>query len=972
MPAAPTSPDAIDEPLDPQLAAVAAAILDGAPVDWLSCDSSAAPSAYSEELRIVADIAAIHRSASDESAEPLGFPPSYPWTVGHLIITAPLGHGTFGEVFRAWDTQLHRDVALKLLYPRSGRSDAAVPTLDEGRLLARVRHPNVVAVYAAERIDERVGLITEFVDGTTLSQIVAERGPLSAAEATPIAIDLCRALGAVHAAGLLHRDIKPQNVMRDRDNRIVLMDFGAGQHADAAPTLAGTPLYLSPEILDGGAPTPQSDVYSLGVLLHYLVTGAYPVAGAALAGIRNAHQTGARTLLRTARRDLPRAFADAVDRATDPDPRRRHTSARAFEDSLMRRSRGRAPVLAAVCALAIVAMGASGTFWWTAQAPLAGERFHAHDWVLVTDFVNETGEAQFHRTLQHAVADELSNSTHVNVASRERVRDTLRLMARSEDTVVDAAIGREVAVRDGGIRLLIAGRVERLAGKYALTSHIIDPSTGTVLASRTNDARDERAVRGAVRDIASWIRRKLGESPLKVDESLRQLEKVTTPSLRASQLYSDAYDAGGRGRWKESEELVRAALDQDPSFASAHIWLAWSLLNSGRPAEEYLPSAQRAFDLAAQTAERERYFIRGSYYSMKGEHESALAAYEALVRLHPDHYWGLNNMQRQAEILGRPRETFAPLIEPLAATRPNSFSLQAQAAQAVLGTWDLNAALPYVERARALISTAPRGHPTTAWIELFPVHQLWTTRRPEEAAAALESMGGRPQIEADSDWAIIIRSSMHLTLGHLTRAEQSFARLRDTNLRAIWLAITALSRNDARTAAAHMRLYSGVDLAAVSVLIRAGDFTGAQRLLVRIPRAPGHSEWSAAEIQMASGHDLQGRHTLQEGVRHFGALPGVRTFYYSETLADTLERAGELSSAIQIREGTGTLRERLYTRASHNGFLWMRNQKRLAELYRTVGRVDDARAIERDLMASLVTADRDHPLLQDLQNLRSQ
>jgi eukaryotic-like serine/threonine-protein kinase len=330
----PNRPDGGAEEIDPQLAGLVGAILDGGTVDWPSFTDS-----FRDELRIVADVAGVHRSLAlaEVAGDAPAFPPRLPWDAGALRITASLGRGAFGEVFRAWDTQLHRDVALKLLFQDRGHEADADRFLEEGRLLAKIRHPNVVTVYGAERLEGRVGLITEFVDGQTLAEVVRDGGPLSAGEVLSIGRDLCRALGAVHEAGLLHRDIKPQNVMRDADGRIVLMDFGAGHRGEAmAQALAGTPLFLAPEVLDEGPATVQSDVYSLGVLLHYLATGSYPVTGASLAQIRHNHMEGQRTRVRAVRPDLPRRIADAIDRATDPDPSRRYATAQAFEAALAR------------------------------------------------------------------------------------------------------------------------------------------------------------------------------------------------------------------------------------------------------------------------------------------------------------------------------------------------------------------------------------------------------------------------------------------------------------------------------------------------------------------------------------------------------------------------------------------------------------------------------------------------------------
>src|SRR5207248_1845014 len=135
----------------------------------------------------------------------------------------------------------------------------------EGRLLARIRHQNVITVHGVAVHEQRVGLWMELVRGETLEQLLQKRGPFSAREAALVGIDLCRALAAIHAAGLIHRDVKAQNVMREDGGRIVLMDLGTGREAGAvgdaaAQDLAGTPLYLAPEIFSGDRASERSDL----------------------------------------------------------------------------------------------------------------------------------------------------------------------------------------------------------------------------------------------------------------------------------------------------------------------------------------------------------------------------------------------------------------------------------------------------------------------------------------------------------------------------------------------------------------------------------------------------------------------------------------------------------------------------------------------------------------------------------------
>ena len=342
--------------MDPQLRLIdlGTAVADGTPVDWTSAASRAAGPAEQvvvRNLRLVERIAQVHVSVPPTDTGSLVDSLLHPssaaassaqtgTTWGPLTILEKIGRGTFGDVYRARDPRLDRPVALKLLRRREHEPDAMdAGVVEEGRLLARVRHPNVVTVFGAERIDGRAGLWMELVDGETLEAELRRRGPFESGEIVRVGIDLCRALDAVHRAGLLHRDLKAQNAMHDRDGRVLLMDFGAGRKlaeldGSAGYELAGTPLYLAPEVLDGRAASAASDVYSLGILLFHLATGSFPVRGRSLRDLRDAHARRTRDSLRSTRPDLPAALATVIDHAIDTDASRRYQRAPDLEGAL--------------------------------------------------------------------------------------------------------------------------------------------------------------------------------------------------------------------------------------------------------------------------------------------------------------------------------------------------------------------------------------------------------------------------------------------------------------------------------------------------------------------------------------------------------------------------------------------------------------------------------------------------------------
>jgi eukaryotic-like serine/threonine-protein kinase len=343
-----------------ELVDLAASVADGAPVDWAAMAVQSRPSdrRLVSHLRLVDSIANLYRSipledpglnvpgldgAENFASGPLGgswtedstvraASPSQRW--GRLLLLERIGEGTSCEVYKARDTSLHREVALKLLHEEGSSREARARILDEARRLARIRHQHVVHVYGAEQYARRVGLWMELVRGESLEEAIKKRGTFGAREAALIGLDLCSALAAVHAAGLLHRDVKAQNVMREERGRIVLMDFGTGEELSGTNRLVGTPLYLAPEIFRGQNASVQSDLYSLGVLLFYMATAKYPVVAESMEQLARAHAHRQRRPLRDLRPDLPEAFVRTVERALDSDPTRRYQSAGDMEAAL--------------------------------------------------------------------------------------------------------------------------------------------------------------------------------------------------------------------------------------------------------------------------------------------------------------------------------------------------------------------------------------------------------------------------------------------------------------------------------------------------------------------------------------------------------------------------------------------------------------------------------------------------------------
>jgi TolB-like protein/Tfp pilus assembly protein PilF len=587
-------------PDGPALLNLAAAVADGSNVDWDHAESSASDPherAAIQQLRRLADIAEATRARMAR------------W--GPLEIRGELGGGAFGRVYRAWDPQLEREVALKLIDQSARASSSAA--LREGRLLAQVRHPNVVLVHGADVFEDRVGIWMELVHGQTLKEIVEAHGPFGAYECALIGREVCRALAAIHNRGFIHRDVKAQNVMREAGGRTVLMDLGAGEAVEAtgdASALRGTPAYLAPELLTGGKPSVQSDLYSVGVLLYYLVSGEFPVTGASLEELRERHARGDLVPLRDRRADLPSAFVHAVDMALAADSSARPNSAGTLEAMLERalglregpesgsgrpsqgteagrRVRGR--WLAAAMAILITTAAGGWTAWKMFSSPA---ELTTRKSVAVLPF----------RNLAPQGADAfLADGITQEVVARLTALPDLKVIAGAStrryqgDAATPVAIGTALDVAS-----VLDGTVQRNGDRVRIVSHLVDAATGEQLWADTFE-REISDIFSLQAEVARRIALALRGTLTPVDDA--RLSRARGHDYEAYRLYQE-----GRQAWalrteeslQKSVQLHQAAIRRDPGYALAYTGLADAYTSLGTYG--YVPR-EEAFARSAAAAE---------------------------------------------------------------------------------------------------------------------------------------------------------------------------------------------------------------------------------------------------------------------------------------------------------------------------------------------------------------------------------
>ncbi len=534
----------------------------------------------------------------------------------NLEIRERVGRGQFGDVYRAWDPAIDRDVALKLLRREDATRGADLVVVEEARLMARVRHPNVVTIYGAAHHDGFTGLWMEFIQGRTLEGELREQGPFESSEVTSVGIELCRALSAVHTAGLVHRDVKAPNVMREVTGRVVLGDFGTGLDLDdeaAGPTLAGTPVYLAPEVFKREPATPLSDVYSLGVLLFHLTTGSYPVKGRSLAELRDRHALGTRERLRDVRPNLPPAFADVVDRALAPIPDDRFSSAAELERALVtsvapavedvvpaqgtwvsllrsRRTRLTAGALL-VAALAVI----SGLSARSRLAKLVAPEHVQSLAVLPLDNLSGDPEQEYLAAgMTDALITELGQIAALRVISRT---SSGQYKGRRKPL---PEIAKEL-----NVDAIVEGSVLRSGERLGITVQLVQAREDRHLWSKSYD-RDLRDVLTLHREVAQTIAEQVQVTLTQSDRArLTAAASIDPVALDAYLQGRYLWNQGNLSARQKSIPYLEEAIRRSPKFATAWAGLSdayFDLASEAPPATEARASLIAKTKTSAQTA----------------------------------------------------------------------------------------------------------------------------------------------------------------------------------------------------------------------------------------------------------------------------------------------------------------------------------------------------------------------------------
>jgi eukaryotic-like serine/threonine-protein kinase len=576
--------------------------------------------------------------------------------IGHRYkVLKLLGIGGMGSVYRVHDRELDRDVALKLI-----RGDIATnaSTLErfkrEIQLSSKVTHKNVLRVFDLGETHGVKYLTMEYVEGEDLAGLLQREKRLPMPRILSIFRQICEGLQAAHAKGVIHRDLKPQNVMLDAEDHVLLTDFGLAKTVEQSGVtqtgaIVGTPYYMSPEQVKGETAGPQSDIYSLGIMLYEMVTGAVPFTGkSAFEVMMQRVQKPPRPAVE-ANPEIPGYLQKILDRCLAVDQTLRYQSAgeiladldtASFRPTLRYRIRRRRWPVPAAAGLAVAALLAAAGLWLYRTGRASKPITQKPQSVLIADFANHTGDAVFDGTLEPAFTIAMEGASFVSSYSRNQARKIAGQL-RPGATALDESLARLVAVREG-IDVVTSGSVDRRGDGYEVSVRAVDAATGKTIATDQEKASGKEGVLSSVARLAAQVRRALGDATPQ-SAQLAAAETYTAGSLEAAHEYAIAQDLQWTGNWDEAIRHYRKALDLDSNLGRAYAGLAAVESNRGRR-QEAEKDYKEALARIDRMSDREKYRTRGGYYLLTRNADNAIDEFTALVKQYPADTAGIANL----------------------------------------------------------------------------------------------------------------------------------------------------------------------------------------------------------------------------------------------------------------------------------------------------------------------------------------
>jgi tetratricopeptide (TPR) repeat protein/predicted Ser/Thr protein kinase len=549
-------------------------------------------------------------------------------TISHYRIIEKLGEGGMGIVYKAEDTTLKRAVALKFLPPEMTRNpEAKARLLHEAQAAAALDHPNICTIHEIGEADEQIFIAMAVIEGESLRDEIAG-GPLRLDRAIDLSVQIAEGLAAAHKKGIVHRDMKPGNVMVTTERRAKIMDFGLAksrgqERLTKTGTTTGTIAYMSPEQSRGKDVDHRTDIWSFGVMLYEMVTGQRPFRAdydQAVVYLIVNEDPEPMTALRTGvPLELERIAGKAM--AKRPGERYQHV------DDMMVDLRGLRKELEARTEIAPARPGTEESLWPAAREAATPAPEGPARPIIVIGFKNQTGDAAYdylREAIPNLLITNLERSRYLQVTTWERMHDLLKQIGREDVEFIDRELGFELC-RMEGVDSIVLGSFTKAGETFATDVKVLDVGTKRLLGS-TSARGDGIAsiLKSQIDELSKDICEKVVIPERAVESSRLAVVDVTTSSM-------DAYNHFLRGQacWEklyyaDAVEAFERAVEIDPTFAAAHLYLGWSHLLSGNTSAGNGPIVS-AMQLAEKATERVRLLTETAYaIYVERDYEKAL------------------------------------------------------------------------------------------------------------------------------------------------------------------------------------------------------------------------------------------------------------------------------------------------------------------------------------------------------------